>query len=211
MKPIISEIAYHGTTKEYLMALYTNINFVKLLNSEGRPYSKVFKWLIENDTQEKEEERRPLSIKEIAAITQLQPSKVTQHIKDIYNDILLLNVDMPEKFAEKDSVICNLYFNYLGRRASFSLGLRTIPRKDESFHFSFINPIMGGDAFYIKNVDHIISNNRQTVSIRLTHEEPFLYLELLKQKMYLKDWLSYEDYYLPTTEAIQKELLKTSL
>lgn len=201
---------YQGSTKEYLVALFTNINFVKLLNYESKPYKKVCQWLITNQERTKKN-NYVLTVKEISDTIQFKPTTVTQHIKDIYNDILLLNENEPEKFAENGTVISYLHFNYLGRGASFSLGLIAIPRIGDYFDFHFIVPKTGGNYFFVNSVSHIIENNKQFISISLSNQEPFLYLELLKQKEYLKRWISHDEFLQPMTDSLKSKLLKGGL
>jgi hypothetical protein len=206
-KPITE---YQGSTKEYLIALCTNTNLVKLINKESKPYQKVCQWIIDNEERSKSNYYVP-TIKEVSDTTELKPAKVTQFLKDIYNDILLLNENEPEKFAENGSVICYMHFNYLGRYASFSIGLRAIPRIGDYFDFHFIVPKTGGNYFFVNSISHIIENNKQYVSISLSSEESFLYLELLKQKEYLGKWISHEEFLKPMTDSLKGKLLKGSL
>ncbi len=203
-------IEYQARTKEYLIALCTNTNFVKLVNDESKSHYKVCQWLIENEERSKLNYYVP-TVKEVSESTQLKSAIVTKFLKDIYYDILLLNENEPEKFAETGSVICYLQFNYLGSRGFFCLGLKAIPRLGERFDFNFIIPKTGGNYFFVKSISHKVENNKQLIFISLDDQEPFLYLELLKQKEYLNNWLSYEEFHQPINDSLKKILLSGKL
>jgi hypothetical protein len=203
-------IEHRAKTKEYLIALFINTNFVKLLNDKNKPYQKVCQWLIDNEEKVKVLHYVP-TVKEVSQSTQLRVEKVTQFLKDIYNDILLLNENEPEKFGDQGDIICNLHLTYLNSFAYFSVCLKQIPRVGDQFDFNFIIPKIGGNYFFVNRVYHEFENNRHTVTIILSNDEPFLYIELLKQKEYLRKWISFDEFIQPMTDSLKSKLLKGGL
>lgn len=185
---------YSGRTKDYLLALTDYPCFTQQLPLENKPYAKLANWLLENEMNLRGENRRIPTAAEIAKQCNTEASKTTQQIRMIYQDIVELNWNEPRKFIKKDQKMCCLRFNYLNRYASFYIGLKEIPRVGESFEFWFVLPKTGGRYFYVKNIGHEIKNDEQLITISLTAEQPYLYLQLLKEKAYLNRQISLEEY-----------------
>jgi hypothetical protein len=126
----------------------------------------------------------------------------------MYDDILTLNWDKPDIFIKEGQKRCLLFFDYSGYKASFILGLNPIPKIAEDFDFGFINPKNGGSSYHVEKVYHQIENGEHNITIRLTSREPNIYLQLLKEKAYLRRDITLSEAIYPTTHKLERELIK---
>jgi hypothetical protein len=163
---------YDPSTKDYLIALSYFLNFVILINSQGKKYQKVHSWLLENEERLKNEDVPFPTITEISNAVKLGFSVVKRSLINLYEDIFLLNENSPELFLSEGQTLCNLYFACSGQHSGFSLGLNRIPKVNEGFSFDFIKPKLGSYMFYVTEVDHMIKNNGQEINIYLNHGLP---------------------------------------
>ncbi len=62
--------------------------------------------------------------------------------------------------------------------------------------------------FNIESVNHEIKNGNQEITIFLSGSGPNLYLNLLKDKAYLKKEISFNEFYTEETAKIEVKLLK---
>jgi hypothetical protein len=99
-------------------------------------------------------------------------------------------------------------FNYLGCYGYFNLGLENIPREGERFDFYFIQPKVGSSRFWVKDVQHEIIDGRQIITLKVTHEDPNLYLRLLREKAHLNGEIEWGEYYGFLRYDTEKRLVK---
>lgn len=198
---------YQASSRDYLIALGNYPYFTKIVNSEGKPYEKLYQWLIDNEKELLDEDRTLPTIKEIAKRIGMDNNKMAKNIKMLYNDILALNQVEPEKFIKAGQIKCYLSFEYLGNYASFNIGLNVIPRFNECFDFYFIKPKIGCSSYYVQRIDHSIENSDQVIQVILKSGFPNLYFELLKEKAYLFHDISIHEYFSGTTYDLEKKLL----
>jgi hypothetical protein len=182
---------HKASSKEYLVALAYFPGFSKLLNPETKAYKPLFDWLLDNQNFLADENNPLPSLKELATQLGTDSTKVSKHLKMIYEEIYDLNDKQPNLFKKEGQTLCFLSFNYLDQHAHFNLGLNVIPRKGEAFHFYFVKPKNGGDSFHVRDVVHSFENGKQEVRIYLTSEYPIEYMQLLREKAYLHGDISF--------------------
>jgi len=199
---------YDPTTKDYLIALSYFPNYIKLINPEGKNYQKVHSWLLENEERLKNDDVPFPTITEISNTVKQGSSVVKRSLINLYEDIVLLNESSPELFLSERQILCNLYFDYLGRHSGFSLGLKRIPKVNEGFSFNFIKPKLGSYMFHVASIYHNITNNGQEIDIYLYHGLPNNYLKLLKEKAYLHNQITFMEYCTSENESeVERKIL----
>lgn len=188
-------IAYKHKTnsREILKALIGFPNYCSLLLENKKPYDELLSWIL-NFAKSRTEDTLTPDIKIVAKEANVSYNTIAKHLNDIYHDIFNLNFEQPKKFLNDNENICCVNFNYLGAYAYFNIGFYAIPRVGEQLNFAFIIPKIGSDRFWVKDVEHEMSNGFQFITIDLTYDEPNYYLQLLKEKAYLHhelDWMEY--------------------
>lgn len=204
------EVKYEPTpsAKDYLIALSEFPSYVRLLDSTNKSYEKLLLWVLENEKRLLNEDLPFPSMKEVGTESQVEYSKIAKHLKAIYDDVLLLNTNFPDKFVEGNQKLCSLTFEYLGNYSRFNLGFDVVPKVGEHVHFAFIKPNSGGDYFVVHSIYHSMENGKQDITIYLGVKDPILYLQLLKEKAYLNRRISSMDYIGSTSPELQKELIE---
>jgi hypothetical protein len=180
--------------REYMLALAYNMCYVKLLDFRDKPYASLALWFIKNEAELKDDDIPYPSINGIALEFGTDSKKITKWLKDIYDDIITLNQAQKNKFLGTGQIMCNLTFRYLGAATSFNLGLSVIPATGAHFEFNFIHPMIGRTGYFVSKIYHYLENGSHRVHIILEDEEPFLYYQLLKEKAYLENRISYAEY-----------------
>jgi hypothetical protein len=186
----MDEFKHKGTGREYFYALYDFISYMKIINSKGKPYEMLYKWLIEFEKQFDEENEEWPTLKHIATEIQIDTQKVTKYLKEIYNEICEFNKNNPEVFVKLNQILCYLSFKYYEQSAYFNIGLEVIPRKGDYFSYYFIQPTLGHHYFYVDSISHNIENSKHKIRIKLVSEKSKLYTELLKEKAVFQNFIS---------------------
>lgn len=194
-KDLMPDYKHKTSSREYLAALTGFTSYCKLLNAEGKAYKNLVNWIITNGPEIRDSDERFPDLKEIAKLTNTSYNNIAKYLRDIYGDICSLNDDNPIAFAEGNQKIYAFTFNYLGCCGYFNLSLENIPREGERFEFNFIKPKVGSSRFWVKDLQHEIIDGKQIITIRLTHEDPNLYLRLLREKAHLNGELDWREYY----------------
>jgi len=197
---------FKPSSKSYLTALVSNLSYVELLSLKGKPYEKLAQWLIKNEN-EYETAYLP-SIREIAKSLDTNDQKIARQVKAIYKDIIELNNFTPEKFVKEGQHLCYISFDMMNDNAFFGLGLEVIPRAGESFFFNFMLPVLDSERFTVKNVSYEIDNGKLWINVYMRSENPNLYLQLLKEKAFLRGDISWEDYLSNTDPDMESRILK---
>jgi len=143
------KIIHRPSTNQILTSLQPMPDYSRLLlaNSPDKTYGEFLHWLIDKNIYS--EEDRKVSIKQIASDFKSDASKVTKMIKDVYEDIFVLNFDHPALFQQDGIKVC-LYCKYFDSHCSFCISLPVLPREHETVNFYFVNARMGTHHFWIK-------------------------------------------------------------
>lgn len=208
-KKNLVQFEHKPSTKEYLIALSYYLGYVKLLESQNKPYKPLFDWLIKNEDFLLNEDNRITSVKKISEELKIPPTQITGYIKTIYNEIHELNGKSPERFKQEGQILCFLSFKNHNQHAHFNLGLYVIPRIGETFYFGFIKPKNGGWMFHVDDIVHSVErNNPHEVYVYLTSDYPITYLKLLKEKAYLHKDIGFDELLSLSDYTSQEKLIK---
>lgn len=182
---------HKAATKDYLRAIINFPKFGKLLIDQDKTYHKLLEFLIQNEIHFNHEDTPWPTIKELSLNLGISASRLTSQVREIYEDILSLNSDHPKKFVNEGEIQCYLSFKYFDSYQGFNLGLKMVPRKGERFHFGFIEPKIGCSLYHVANIYHDWENGGHTITINFTTEYPNQYLNLIKEKAYLRGEISF--------------------
>ena len=199
---------YKASTNDYLLALAYHSSFSRLLFPTSKNYRIVLDWLISNEEFLKNEDNSLPSIKELSQYLNLDRTKLSKYLKEIYDDIFALNETQPNLFMKEGQYLCHLTFSYLNCRAYFSIGLDVIPRIDDCLNFNFIKPQNSGSMFYVDKVYHELDGVNHSISISLNSDYPNKYFKLLKEKAYLHHYISFHEFLEPMNYTEVEELVK---
>jgi len=154
------------STIEVFLSLKSMPSYSKILflNSGDKPYKGFLEWLLSNNFLENDYER--LTIKFIAEAYKTKASKITNWIKNIYEDIFILNAERPDLFYTGG---IKIYMNakHYDNRCAFQMSLMVVPREFETMVFYFFNAKVGTGRFWVKNINHEIENDIITVYLIL--------------------------------------------
>jgi hypothetical protein len=208
MKKSIADNINKQTPKDYLYPLLDHAHYLKMINPVGKPYQKVYEWLLENCRGLEDNDRLP-TMKKISESLKMDSNKFGSHLKSIYNEIKTLNENEPQRFAEKDQLLCFISFKYYDKYAGFSLGFNTLPRVHDTISFPFIRPLLNGcNYFHVYRISHDLVNTNHEITILVTNEFPNSYFQLLKDKSSLTKSLSFHELHHDPDFVLQDKLLK---
>ena len=130
---------HKATSREYLVALYYFPNFVKLLDLNNKPYSKLAAWILEKEVflKDKDDEFELPSIKALSKQLEIKSTDITKYLKQAYEEIIDLNNTKPMLFVKDGQIECGLSISYFDSHLFFTIGLNVLPRLDEHFEFTF--------------------------------------------------------------------------
>lgn len=162
-KPSINHTA---TSLEYLFSLGSmTIYSEKLLDVDnGKLYNEFLKLLLEKEFFN---DHQNINISKISKLTGFSTVKISKWLKEIYNDIILLNEEKPELFCCGNEIQVDLRCSYFDEYQIFTISLNTIPNKGDSFQFPFIKAKIGNDYFYVDAIYYQLENNKMEISITL--------------------------------------------
>ena len=188
------KIIHAASTFEYLLCLneMSEWSYLLLEENNGKKYNEFLKLLFNNGFWVNEEK---ITIKRIAEKSENTTVNVTKWIKEIYLSILDLNEYKPELFYKKDEIPVNLCISNYDNYFSFNIGLRSIPRMYESFHFDFIQAKIGAVMFYVSDITYDISENSKTIRIDLKAGLYCLYREFAISKAVYEGKINFRQQY----------------
>lgn len=197
------EIFHQPKTVEVLRCFEDEKTWCKLLLNRGKEYDDFLTQFISDGYYESNDKR---TIKTMASDIGVPSSKLTKWITAIYNDLIELNENEPSLF-KGDGILHELHFSYFDNRAYMSLWLPQSPKMYERFTFYFIKARMGTHMFWIKDVDHCLSNGQYSVTLWLEGGERNIYRELLVDRALFTGVLHFMDAYNKESYEIDKILL----
>jgi hypothetical protein len=183
-KKIIVE-EYKAKTQEYLIALFYFPSALKHIEPTEPIKKALVSWFLDKEKYVADESYDLPSIKALGDELGFSNAKLSRQLKELYFDVYNLNMEKPLLFVKENEILCHLLFGHNGNSASFSVGLKLIPRKEESFNFFFIKPIIGYASFWVKQVYNEYDDFGQRVTLKLSMDYPNGYLNLLRDKAFL--------------------------
>lgn len=153
-------------TLEYFHCLQSMSKWSELLYSikNDKPYNDFLLLLLENDFYYSES---GIKINKVAQLSGFPTAKVTKWLKEIYDDIFILNEEHPELFCNPQEIKVSLLCSYFDSYGNFTLSLPAIPRKGETFMFHFMKALVGTDYFFVESVSYEIEANTTSINIFL--------------------------------------------
>lgn len=185
---------YQAPTLEYLYCLQNMSRWSEILLSQNnsKNYNEFLKWILE---QEYFENDNNISIKKISEASGYTSVKISKWLREIYNDILDLNESDPALFSHEKGIEAELRFRYFDNSCSFQTSLPVLPRVYETFDFFFIKAKLGWDSFWVKEVRHILEENKSSICIFLEGGILNQYREFALSKALFEERISYFDLY----------------
>lgn len=198
---------HKSTTYEYLETLHSYLSYVKLIDATNKSFKKVHSWLMDREKTKLHQYASVPTIKTLSVELQISIPQLRKHLEMIYQEIHKLNYCKPNLFTTSDKTICQLYFEHNGEETAFKVGLKFIPRLGENIEFTFVYPIIGCTFFYVESVRYNIDESSVDYEINLTSKRPNPYLELLKEKAFLKGQITSTEFWSIDQVTISNEKL----
>lgn len=201
------KIVHRATTLEYLYCLSDMPKWSQVLLEQNniKAYNKFLKWILEKQYFKNEEK---ISIKKIAEISGYSSIKISKWLREIYEDILKLNELQPKLYCLPGNVQVEFHFKYFDNHGSFTTSLAAIPRIYETVDFFFIKAKIGSSSFWVKDVRHILGEDKTYVLIILSGTSLNIYREFALSKALFEGTINFMDVYHKYEFEIDEHLLK---
>src|SRR5690606_8332569 len=98
----------------------------------GKSYNDFLKWILQNRYFKNEEK---VSIKKISELSGYTSAKISKWLKEIYEDIFILNENRSSLFCTSPGIEVDFYLSYFDNYCSFRTSLPALPRKYETVEF----------------------------------------------------------------------------
>lgn len=198
---------HQATTLEYLYCLGDMPKWSQVLldHNNGKSYNDFLKLILEKQYFKDDEKR---SIKKIAELSGYPSAKISKWLREIYEDIFTVNEAEPQLFYQVGTIEVEFYFKYYDSYCCFKTMLPALPRLYESFDFFFVKAKMGMSSFWVKDVRHIIGEDKSTVLINLHGGLVNIYREFTLSKALFEGTLKFMDIYQKYDYEIDKQLLE---
>ncbi len=203
MRKRIEKHQYKAKTKEILYSFIEEKAWCKLLLDKGKDYDSFLRMIVERNDNYFENVK---TIKDISLIVGFPANIVTKWIREIYDDLLDLNMDNPSLF-KSSGIQHDLIFNSFGGKAYFTVWLPQSPKVGDRFMFHFIKAAVGTPMFWVTEVGHYVNGDEYTVSIWLDGREINSYREWLVDRALFTGVLHFRDVYEMDYHEIDKVLL----
>lgn len=184
---------YKAKTHEYLIALFYFPSAVKLIKPKDRLQESLVNWFLDKEKYVPDESYDLPTIKALADELKMSSGAIRLQLERLYEDICDLNYERPFLFKKEKEILCNIIFRYQGNTAAFRVGLTHIPHTGDSFNFFFINPRLGSSSFWVKRIYHEYDDGGQKVTLMVSMDYPNAYLDLVREKAYLKRQISFSE------------------
>ena len=193
MKKKITIEKHKAKTHEYLVALFYFPSAIKLIKAKNQIQQSLIDWFLDKEKHVADDSFDLPSIKALGAELGVSNAVMSRLLKELYEDIYALNLEKPLLFKKPNEVLCYLVFSYQGNRAGFTVSLTHLPHAGEGFSFFFIMPTLGWSSFWVKRLYHEYDDSGQRVTLMLSADYPNDYLDLVKEKAYLKREISFSE------------------
>jgi len=184
---------YKAKTHEYLIALFYYPTAVELVKPKDKIQESLVKWFLNKKEHVPNDSYDLPTIGGLGKELGVTTSVINRHLRQLYDDIYELNQNQPDLFKKPNELLCHFGFKYQGNCASFSAGLSYLPHVGDSFSFFFIKPIIGASQFWVKRIYHSFNDDGQRVTIMLSMDFPNSYLDLIREKAYLRREISFSE------------------
>ena len=188
------KLVHQATTLEYLYCLSDMPKWSQVLcdQNNGKSYNDFLKWILQQQFFTTDEK---ISIKKISEQSGYPSAKISKWLREIYEDIFELNELQPQLFCLAGNVEVEFYFKYFDSYCSFKTSLPALPRLHESFDFFFVKAKMDTSSFWVKDVRHIIGEDKTYVLINLHGGLVNVYREFALSKALFEGTINFRDVY----------------
>ena len=172
----------------YLLSDYSEASKI-LLSSSEKEYTSFLEIVLKNSFCRNIENT---SVKFISEATNTKREKATKWIRQIYDDIFLLNEEQPNLF-KTEGMKCGLYFSHYDMYCYFYRWLNFTPRLFEHISWNFIRGKMSHGEFWVKRIDYDLNEAEPMAQIYLDGAVLNLYEVLLKDRALFERVIDYTD------------------
>ncbi|RYY52458.1 MAG: hypothetical protein EOO09_21365 [Chitinophagaceae bacterium] len=154
---------HKASSAEILYCLGGSMDWASKLLQSAHVYNDFLRSLLEKQFY------RPgpnTSLKFIAQDLHYDIPKITRWIRQIYEDIFLLNEQHPEVFKNEGIEHFCRFSNYDNHRC-FSIWLTHTPRIYETLDLWFVKAELGTATFMVTDVSHTLQGNAQIINLTL--------------------------------------------
>jgi hypothetical protein len=192
------------SSKEMLLDISSMRSRAIDLLKEGKEYNTLLATITEKDYYYDDSISLP-SIKELSERTGLKYDLIRKQLKQIYEDLLPLSEDSrPFEFQE---ILFSFYVKGYKNSLFWDIsGLSVAPRVGEEIRIPFFKVYLGGENFYVEEIEHVFGDNRHTIEISLKPGGFNLYWHYRKDKAAEEGELSIHDIIFENDYTLKKKL-----
>lgn len=200
---------HEPSTHEIFLCLAEMPFYSKILfdHSEGSRFHHFLRHLIDknfyNDRTQK------ISVKQMAKDAGTDATRATKWLREIYEGIFNLNDEQPLLFQNKAiavRLLCSNGDNY----CSFDTSFAVLPCEFETFSFYFVKAKVGADRFWVKKVEHEITDMDNRIMIWLEGSILNKYREYALDKALFLEWIHFMDVHDQSSCELDERLKKLS-
>lgn len=192
-------------TKEIFMSLSSMPSWseILLLTYPEKPYSKFLKHLLSVKFYIEDEMR--FKIKEVAKDAKIQPQKATKWIKQIYEEIIALNMESPQLFRKGGATVF-ISMKYFDDSLNLNISLSKLPRIHENIEFPFAKAKVGTSRFWVKNIEYSINDEETEIWVATEGGIHNKYREFILDRALFNHRLGFMDEYHMGASQLDEEL-----
>ena len=159
--------------REIISALRAETQWMNLVRDDGKAYSKLIDFLNEEWSSQKDSDDfnwKDYTVTRYAKCLGEKSATINKWLRQIYEDIFVLNEKHPELFVKHGEYLCSFDYSSPYKQYGgfwFQLGVRTIPRVGDRFSFYFMRPVAYFTDYDILEVTHRYENGKMWIEINL--------------------------------------------
>lgn len=199
------EIKHETNYKELFLCLQHGKHWLPLLVCNGKDYNKLVEVLLDKGFYDDSKER--LTMKFLSTKTGFKPTQIAKWLGQIYDDLLELNANSPEKF-KREGVKYDLFFINYDSTAFWTEWLLCTPRIFERFNFYFIKAKVGIEVFWVKDVENQLVDNEHVITIWLEGGFVNTYREFALERALFENKIGFMDNF-HMTNSEKDEIIKS--
>lgn len=189
-----NKVRYQASTQDIFIALTSEAQWLDLLEITDVKMSKLINIIQSESRKPDDEQGDSPSMKTIAKEIGITPTKVSEWVVQLYEDLWKLNWQKPELFHD-GRLICECYFKGgLERQyCYFKLGLQHPFTPGDNFSWTFLRGKFSLMAFHVTSVGHEHINGKMKTFINFKIGYGNRYREMLLEKAHFLEVISYDE------------------
>jgi hypothetical protein len=148
-----------------------------------------------------------ISVKQMAAEAGTDATKAAKWLREMYEQIFDLNDEQPALFQQK-GIAVQLILNNGDNCCSFHSSLAVLPREFERVNFYFVKAKVGTDRFWVRRVEHELTETGIALTLWLDGGQLNRYREYALDKALFHGQLGFMDVYRKTDDEVNEQLRK---